>query len=307
MLRPQGAPSAHTARAASPPAEVRVLVSHGRKKTRQWLTFVSMLTAGILGIALLSRAGVAARPAYTDAAAIFGSAFASSVAGFAFSAICGAFLFRDGSPPQHVVQVMVMSSIAIQSFSVVELWRSIQWRSLRAFLYGGVLGLPIGVFLLYHVPASTYLRAMGLFLFGYGAYMLFRRPLVLAVGPRSGAAIDTLVGVLGGITGGFAGFPGAFVTIWCSHRGWDKIRQRAVFQPFILIMQVATIGVLSAGATQRGERAPLFDVNALAYVPVALCGAYLGLRLFHRLSDRQFARFLSLMLIASGIGLTGVL
>jgi hypothetical protein len=30
------------------------------------------------------------------------------------------------------------------------------------------------------------------------------------------------------------------------------------------------------------------------------------LRVFHRLSDRGFARFLALMLIASGIGLLGV-
>ena len=32
--------------------------------------------------------------------------------------------------------------------------------------------------------------------------------------------------------------PGSFVTIWCSMRGWDKLRQRATYQPFILAMQV---------------------------------------------------------------------
>jgi uncharacterized protein len=35
-------------------------------------------------------------------------------------------------------------------------------------------------------------------------------------------------GALGGIAGGLAGFPGLFVTIWCSMRGGDKLQQRAV-------------------------------------------------------------------------------
>jgi hypothetical protein len=36
--------------------------------------------------------------------------------------------------------------------------------------------------------------------------------------------------------GGLAEFPGAFVTIWCGLNGWDKARQRGVYQPFILGM-----------------------------------------------------------------------
>jgi uncharacterized protein len=273
---------------------------------RYWLFMPSLMTASIASVALLARSHFAARLVYVDAAAIFGSALASSIAGFAFSAISGAVLFHDGGTPRHALQIMVVSSIAIQSFSVASLWRSIDWRTLRPFLCGGALGLPIGVFLLYHVPASMYMRAMGVFLLGYGAYMLVWRPPVVNVQPRSGAVIDTIVGVLGGITGGFAAFPGAFVTIWCGARGWDKIRQRAVFQPYILIMQIATIAALSTGAPLSGERAPRFDVTALAYVPLALTGAYLGMRAFQRLSDRGFARVLSLMLIASGIGLAGL-
>jgi len=34
------------------------------------------------------------------------------------------------------------------------------------------------------------------------------------------------------------------VTIWCSMRGWDKLRQRATYQPYILAMQLLTIACL---------------------------------------------------------------
>src|SRR5689334_11526900 len=58
----------------------------------------------------------------------------SSIAGFAFSALCGAFLFNLMESPVYAVQVMIVCSIAMQLFAVASLWRSIDWRSLPPFL-----------------------------------------------------------------------------------------------------------------------------------------------------------------------------
>src|SRR5947208_1978102 len=73
---------------------------------------------------------------------------ASSIAGFAFSAICGALLFHLMESPVYAVQVMIVCSIAMQLLSVATLWRSIDWRSLPVFLIGGVFGVPGGAWLL---------------------------------------------------------------------------------------------------------------------------------------------------------------
>ena len=43
--------------------------------------------------------------------------------------------------------------------------------------------------------------------------------------------------------------------------------------------------------------------ESLAFIPAALLGAWFGLRIFKRLSDRQFERAVNLLLIASGGGL----
>ena len=62
--------------------------------------------------------------------------------------------------------------------------------------------------------------------------MLFRStPRVTKGGPLA----DLAVGALGGITGPLAAFPGAFLTIWCGMRGWDKVAQRSIYQPDIRI------------------------------------------------------------------------
>jgi uncharacterized protein len=99
-----------------------------------------------------------------------------------------------------------------------------------------------------------------------------------------------------------AGFPGAFVTIWCAQKGWDKARQRGVYQPFILCMQPVVLGVLYV---MRPTSLAIirFDVNTSSYVISALLGAWIGLRIFKRLSDRHFEIAVNALLIVSGIGL----
>lgn len=230
--------------------------------------------------------------------AVLVAAIVSSIAGFAFSALSGALLFHLIDRPICVVLVMLVCSIAIQMLSVVTLWRRIDWRSVGVFLVGGLLGIPAGVYLLLHLSTASYKTAMGGVLICYGAYVLLRRPgCVLRLGPLS----DVCVGFLGGITGGFAGFPGAFVTIWCGLKGWDKERQRGVYQPFILIMQPVTL--LAIHLMRPSSSLVLLDWRVLAFVPPALLGGWFGLRIFKRLSDRQFEFVVNTLLIASGVGL----
>ena len=231
--------------------------------------------------------------------AILVAATASSIAGFAFSALCGALLFHLMDSPVYAVQVMILCSIAIQLFSVAALRHSIDWRSLPVFLVGGVLGVPAGAWLLLHLPSGVYRGVIGALLIVYGCYLLLRRPTrVLRTGPLA----DACAGFLGGFTGGLAGFPGAFVTIWCGRKGWDKARQRALYQPFILFMQ--PVGLIAIHLMRpAASTAAQLNWTSLAFVPAALLGAWFGLYVFKRLTDRQFELAVNLLLVAAGIGL----
>jgi hypothetical protein len=231
--------------------------------------------------------------------AVFAASTVSSIAGFAFSALCGALLFHLMDTPVYAVHVMIVCSIAIQMLSVATLWRAIDWRSLGVFLIGGFLGVPAGVYFLLHLPATTYRIVIGSMLIIYGSYLLLRPPVRSL---RLGWLSDVCAGFLGGITGGLAGFPGAFVTIWCGLKGWDKARQRGVYQPFILSMQPVTLIAIHLMQPSSSVQAQL-DWKVCAFVPAAVLGAWFGLRIFKRLSDRQFEFVVNALLIASGIGL----
>lgn len=223
---------------------------------------------------------------------VFGAALVSSVVGFAFSALAGAALLHLYRQPAEAVEIMVLCSIAIQLYCVIAIRRSIRWRLLLPFVAGGAAFVPLGVWLLTVLPGSWFAIGLGGFLVGYGALMAWRRPQRIHA---SAWWLDLCIGALGGITGGLAAFPGAFVTIWCSLRGWDKSVQRAVTQPFILAIQLITLAAMHA------QSVPVhLDALRIEGMVVALFAAFLGMKVFRSLSNRQFSWVLNSLLIVSG-------
>jgi uncharacterized protein len=232
--------------------------------------------------------------------AIFAAATVSGIAGFAFSAICGAMLFHVVANPIGTVEIMIICSIAIQILSVAKLKHAIDPRHLGRFLAGGIVGLPFGIYLLTHIASSIYMKCIGSFLICYGAYMLAKKP--VPTGYREWAGGDYVAGFLGGITGGFAAFPGAFVTIWCGFKGLSKDQQRGIYQPFILVMQILALAVLffvQSTEHASGRINPLM----VTYIPAALLGTWCGIAIFRRLTEVQFAWSVNLLLVVSGLGL----
>jgi uncharacterized protein len=252
-----------------------------------------------LGVALYLRALTAVGASGVDQSAMFAvliGAAVSSIAGFAFSPICGAMLVHIVDGPVHIVQILLVCSIGTQLLMVWSLRGAISWRLLVRFLAGGFAGLPIGLWLLLHLPQKAYAQALGILIVGCATWRLLRRHIVL---PERYPAGDVAVGVSGGIIGGLAGFPSALVTIWCGMQGWDKVRQRSVIQPFILGMQVLTLAALYV--TGSTGHSVTIDLSAWIYLPAALFGAMCGLAIFRRLNDGQFALAANLLLIVSGV------
>lgn len=238
--------------------------------------------------------------------AVFLAAAVSAAVGFAFSGLCGPMLHPLTADPARAVVIMAVASLGIQALMVWRLRRELELRRVLPSLAGGLATLPIGVHLLLHLPSGAYEFAFGAFLLVYGCLMLLA-PVPPAISPRFVTPGAVLAGAIGGITGGLAAFPGALVVIWYGLLGWPKTRQRAVFQPYILVMQLATLGLIPAMAPADGSRllseADPLSPMALAHLAPALLGTMLGLRLFQGLSDKAFARTVNLLLIAAGAGL----
>jgi uncharacterized membrane protein YfcA len=153
--------------------------------------------------------------------------------------------------------------------------------------------VPIGIYVLTRFDQHAIKIALGVFLVAYGLYALLtlRLPKIA----HGGRAADAAIGFLSGILGGLGGYSGVLPTIWTQLRGWPKEAARAVYQPFILVMQIATL--MAAGFVR-------FDPTSLALIvaalPALLAGAWLGWLAFGRLDERRFRQILAVMIAASG-------
>jgi hypothetical protein len=83
-------------------------------------------------------------------------------------------------------------------------------------------------------------------------------------------------------------------------RGWNKERQRALCQPFILFMQLEALALLG---TARPAALP--PETFYLYLPLALLGAWAGVALLKRMSTAQFNLVVRLLLVVSGAALLG--
>jgi uncharacterized protein len=223
---------------------------------------------------------------------IFAGSLAAGLAGFAFSAITGAILFHFMAP-LDAVPLLLACSITTQLFSISKLWHTMQWRQCAPYLVGGFAGIPIGAKLLKTFDAHIFAAGFGFFLICYSLYMLIRPHVVLHGGGRY---IEIAAGFAGGITGGATAFPGAFPTIWCNLRGLSKLEQRGIVQPFILLMQIATLIYFS----KLGILASATLTTYLWCAPGVALGTWLGLQLFNRIDDKRFRQVVLLFLLISG-------
>lgn len=259
------------------------------------------LASGLIAaiyLGALARSGLPSS-AIATVAVIGIAALVSGLAGFAFSAISGAILFHSGRDNIGLVEVLMVCSIANQALCVWLLRRNIEMAPLAPFVLGGLPGVPFGVWMLLNLNGRAFSLTLGVLLVAYGLTMLLRRPVVL----RGNATFrDVAVGFAGGTIGGLTATPGAVISIWCGMKGWDRLRQRAVFQPFTVVMQIAALVVLAYlhGKAGSGSHIPAL---AWAAVPAGLLGTWWGMALFKRMRDDHFTKAVNLLLIVSGLAL----
>jgi uncharacterized membrane protein YfcA len=187
----------------------------------------------------------------------------------------------------------LVTSPGAQLVSVASLRGSIDWRELLPLVAAGLVGIPVGAHVLQVLPASVFAAVFGLFLAGYGAFMLARPRLSLGC---HGKVPALLSGFAGGVTGGAIAFPGAIPTIWCTLRAVPKDTQRGLIQPFIVIMQVATIAYFSKIEIMTTEAL----LVSLVCAPAVLAGTWVGLALYRRFSDGELRRAVLVVLLICG-------
>ena len=224
--------------------------------------------------------------------AVFCGAFVSGLAGFAFSAVAGAILLHV-LPPLEAVPLMMACSITVQATNLWALRKSIRWKQSSVLVVGGLLGVPIAVWLLQAADARIFRESFGLAIACYAAYTLFRPALSHRLQMNVGRS--ALIGLGGGFVGGLTAMPGAVPTIWCDIHGVPKTEQRGLVQPFIAAMQIFSLVLMLL----QNDLSSKVLVEFVASIPALLAGAALGIFAFRCVNEASFRRIILTMLLFS--------
>jgi uncharacterized protein len=206
-------------------------------------------------------------------------------------------LWLQAIEPLVAAQLVSAASVAGHVFALPQIWRAASWRRFAPILTAGLIGVPIGVWILPWISLPAFKLTVGCLLILYCAFMLAAAGrLRMAAGGRGAEA---LVGLAGGVLGGLAGLSGVVPTLWAALKVWPKDERRLVFQVFNTVILTAMLLVnLASGLI--GSR---FLVAFAIALPGTLIGSHLGSRLYRRLDDHRFDRIVLLILLLSGIGL----
>jgi uncharacterized protein len=196
--------------------------------------------------------------------------------------------------PVVAAQLVSVASIAGHLSALPSLWRETDWRHLGPMLLAGLIGVPMGLWLLPLVKVTVFKLAVGVILICYCLFMLFAAGnLHIRRGHR---AAEIGVGFLGGVLGGIAGLSGPPPIVWGALRAWPKAQRRQTLQAFnTAVLAAMLVASLLGGLVD----ARLLLASAIA-LPATFLGNWLGEWLYRSLDDRGFDRIVLGLVFLSG-------
>ena len=230
---------------------------------------------------------------------IVGAALAGLVqgmAGFAYSVVALSF-WAWALAPEVAAPLAVLGALTGQLSTLLSVRRGFEWSRIAPFVFGGVFGVPMGVFALHNIDPMRFRLVLGVMFTLYGAYGL--------AAPESqklkfgGRGLDAVIGGIGGLLGGLSGLSGSVPAIWTQMRGWKRDLRRATMQVYNVAMHCLTLAIYSRTSALNATSWKLFAITA----PLLLATSFYGARAYKRVSERGFARLVLVLICVSGVTL----
>ena len=225
--------------------------------------------------------------------------FVQGLTGFAFALIAMSFWVWI-LPPQLSAPLVVFASLWCHLISLSKEQKShVNKISLvLPYIIAGLIGVPLGTYLLDIVNAEIFKFILGIFLIIWAPTMYFTPNVQLL--QRLGQKADASIGFLGGVLGGLGGFCGALPSAWVMLKKLPKEQQRYILRHFNFAIQLFTILVYFAQNTINSSHLSYILVLIIAVSLPAIFGA----QMFYKISEKQFKHVVLSLLFASGCVLT---
>lgn len=194
-------------------------------------------------------------------------------------------LFLLFLPVEVAVPLSVMLSIIIALIVVIQDHRQIHFYSAKWLIIYGLLGVPIGIYMLVHVNQYFVKIALGVLLILYCINALFAKSNKVRTSDSKWWLI--ICGFLSGVFGGAYGLNGPPLVIYGTLRQWSAKHFRATLQAYFLpVSMVSVLGYYGKGfITSQVNIYFLFAL--ITTIPAVFLGRYLN----QKLKDLSFIKY----------------
>jgi uncharacterized protein len=198
-------------------------------------------------------------------------------------------------PPALVPPVMVLLSLVNNAVVLSRCWRAVRLRLVLPLIISGVLGLPLGAWILKALDPRGLKLAIGIGVVLMALAMLagVKRRLKLE---RLGLAI---VGFMGGVLHTSTSVSGPPVILFLANQGVEKEKFRANLIAYFTVLNLFSIGVYWAFGLLHGQ---VFTAG-LAYLLPLVLGSLGGVWLARRIDERLFRQLVLALVVALGVAL----
>jgi uncharacterized membrane protein YfcA len=226
-------------------------------------------------------------------AVVVAAAMIQGIAGFGFGLFAMGLLVLF----MPVTEATVVSALVSSGTTLVNLWtvrHDIEWREVWPILITAVPATVVGIFLLTSLPVSTLQIgiAISILLGCVVALLCPNRAVIQKAMPWA-----PILGLLGGLFSGALSMGGPPIALYALLRAWEKKLAKGVMASYFIISLVLRMVVLTATGVATGELWTL----GLLLMPPTLLAAYLGTRIFGRMSNRVFRYVTTAILVALAV------
>ena len=215
----------------------------------------------------------------------------SGLTGFGFALISSPLLLFVYDPTT-VVALTAALSVAINVAVVWDSWREAQTQLVLALLPPALVGVTVGVAVLYFVD-QAYVRL------GVGVVVVFSTLLLLREIRLPGAETwwgPVVAGTTSGALSTSTGLAGPPIVLLFASRGLPKHAFRGSSALYFLVMGFVGLAALALWGLIDGDHVSL----AFALVPAALLGKLVGTALLGRISEKTFRRATLVITLLTG-------
>ena len=223
----------------------------------------------------------------------FLGAFVQGATGFGSGLLINAFWLHI-MEPTHAIPLNVVTSLFISCVPIYKLRKKLDFSKLKQFAIFGVVGIPIGMYLLVISDPSKLKFSIGILLVIYALLMLKISSFSINVNNKS---INNLVGFISGVIGGLTALLGIIPVAWFSVQRLPKNTKRGTYEPFIFITSIAAIISFAFAGLYKIEM--IFDL--LKIIPALLVGSWLGIKIYNKINDNLFRKVVLGLILLSGL------